>query len=315
MSQHLTSAPKTLQLDPKQYPGGIAIWGALPPIYDTSVAPPDAGVHVHARMVPGGKKSIDETFELVQVQLTNRHGLQETFTITGDDSSSYNISTVLKKRVIYLRCPQCQAIHSDREAFAVIYHQQHQCEHCGYSFESESPCISNPVMLLKELCGDVLQDREIIDPVNRKVITKQSKWPGGMQIWGSNPAILWTSPKLEEGGAHFHGFMQRTTVPSADETFGVVSIDGIVLDPEMVRYLMAQQSLPHLQLALCALECPSCGIPHFDTLDQAIIPHAVHMCAACKKVFSSPDGQPAVSNPLLHIRETLYTNYKQLQLG
>jgi len=38
--------PKVLQLDPSTYPGGIAIWGALPTVYDTSICPPDAGVHV-----------------------------------------------------------------------------------------------------------------------------------------------------------------------------------------------------------------------------------------------------------------------------
>lgn len=315
MSQYPNDGLKTLQLDPKQYPGGIAIWGALPPVYNTSVAPPDFGVHVHARMISGGKKSIDETFDLVQIQLSNRQGEQETFTITGDDSSSYNISTILKKRVIYLRCPQCQTIHSDREAFAVIYHQQHQCHQCSCLFDSDSPCISNPVMLLKELCGDVLQDREIIDPVDRKVITKQSKWPGGLQIWGSNPAILWTSSKLEERGAHFHGFMKRTTTPSADETFGVVSIDGITLDPDMVRNLMAQQTLSYLQHALCTLDCPDCGTPHFDTLDQAVIPHTIHICTVCKKPFPSPNGQPTVSNPLLRLRETLYANYRQLKFS
>jgi len=266
-------------------------------------------------MVPGGKKSIDETFETVHVQLTHRQGRPETFTITGSDASSYNISTILKKQVTYLRCPQCQSVHSDRESFAVVYHQHHRCYHCGYVFESDSPCISNPVMLLKELCGDVLQDREIRDPVNRKVMTKQSKWPGGMQIWGSNPAILWTSSKLEEGGVHFHGFLQRTMTPSADETFGVVSIDSISLDPEMVRYLMAQQALPYLQQYLCTIDCPHCGSLHFDTLDEAVIPHTIHRCTACKQSFSSPNNQPAVSNPSLRIREMLYANYQQLHVS
>ncbi|MGB8343704.1 MAG: hypothetical protein WCD86_02415 [Ktedonobacteraceae bacterium] len=312
MALDLNSDLKTLVLNPRQYPGGIAIWGALPPAYDTSLAPPDAGVHIHTRLIPGGKKSIDETFDLVQVQLFNRQGHLETFTITGEDAASYNISTILKKRVIYLRCPHCQAVHADREAFAVTYHQRHHCEHCGGSFDSDSPCISNPVMLLKETCGDVLQERPILDPVNRKVITKQSKWPGGMQIWGSNPAILWTSPKLEEGGAHFHGFLHQITTPSADETFGVVSIDGILLDPEMVRSLMAQQALPHLQSALGVLDCPHCGTPHFDSGDDAVIPHASHRCTACKRLFASPHAQPVISNPLLRIRETLYANYQQL---
>ena len=65
MSQDSNSHLDVLLLDPTQYPGGIAIWGALPAVYDTSIAPQDSGVHVHARMVAGGEKSIDETFNIV----------------------------------------------------------------------------------------------------------------------------------------------------------------------------------------------------------------------------------------------------------
>jgi hypothetical protein len=87
-------------------------------------------------------------------------------------------------------------------------------------------------MLLKELCGDVLQERAIVDPVDRRIPVRQARFPGGVQLWGSNPAIIWTSPKLEEGGIHFHGFNRRTLQPTVDETFGRLDVDGRIVNSE-----------------------------------------------------------------------------------
>jgi hypothetical protein len=89
--------PKVLQLDPKAYPGGIAIWGALPSVYDTSTCPSDCGVHVHARVKVGGTKAIDETFDAVEVQLQHQPAQRAaSFVINGDDASQYNIAAILK---------------------------------------------------------------------------------------------------------------------------------------------------------------------------------------------------------------------------
>ena len=40
-------------LDLSAFPGGAALWGAVPPAYDTTRRPVDRGIHVHARMRPG----------------------------------------------------------------------------------------------------------------------------------------------------------------------------------------------------------------------------------------------------------------------
>ena len=70
---------------------------------------------------------------------------------------------------------------------------------------------------------------------------KQSEYPGGLQIWGSNPAFLWTSEKHEEEGIHIHAFKKEGQIePDEDDTFREFTIDGIKLDPLMVRVLMAQ---------------------------------------------------------------------------
>ena len=261
----------------------------------------------------GGPKSIDETFDIVEVKITGKDGSTETFIVNGDDASNYNISTILKKKVKYLKCPECGNVHSDRDWFAVNYHQEHLCEKCGAKFSDTEPGISTPVMFLKEICGDVLQDRPIIDPVERKISVKQEKYIGGIQLWGSNPALIWTSPKLEEGGVHFHGFYKRVTTPTVDETFGVIDIDGIKLDPEMVRHLMAQQGLPYLLPNLCSLTCPNCRQPHFDKFDMATVPHSRHTCEHCQHEFDSPeDKQQAVSNPLIATLTEFYHTFHEL---
>lgn len=315
--QPATVIAPVLELDPNCYPGGIAVWGALPAIYDTTrVVLVDEGVHVHARKELGGKKEIDQTYSIVRVKLARPDRQVDTFEINGTDASYYNIGAILKFKLKYLRCPECRNVHSDRDWYAVNYHQQHTCEKCGVQFEDSEPSISNPVLFLKELCGDVLQDRPIIDPVERILHADQSKYRWGMQLWGSNPAVIWTSSKLEEGGVHFHGFYRDQEIPTVDETYGILYLDGIQLDPEMVRHLMAQQALPFLTAYLCALTCPKCQNPHFDKFDKAVHPHESHVCEHCGLEFSSPPEMPmAVSNPMVKLVDQFYARFYQLYPG
>src|SRR5438105_14334370 len=39
-----------LTLDFAKYPGGVALWGAVPAVYDTTTQPLDRGIHVHSRV-------------------------------------------------------------------------------------------------------------------------------------------------------------------------------------------------------------------------------------------------------------------------
>ncbi|AYQ30959.1 hypothetical protein [Runella sp. SP2] len=302
---------KKLCLKPSDFLGGIAIWGALNPVYNTYGGGQEEGVHVHARREIGGKKEIDETFDIVQVPYENESGAELLFEITGSDASNYNVSTIFKKNLTFLPCPNCNKIHSDKGWFAVHPHSIHRCEHCDHIFTSDFKSISNPIMMLKKLCGDTLQERIVIDPVERIMFAKQANFKGGIQIWGSNPAILWTSPKFEEGGIHFHGFRKiNSHIPEADETFGKVKVDGIYLDPEMVRHLMAQYGLEYLKGRIQSINCPSCTHDHFDTFDDAVNPHSIHCCENCGSLFLSK--LPIVSNPLVRTFKGLNQMYNQL---
>jgi hypothetical protein len=55
----------TLNLD--EYGGGIALWGAAPPIYDTTLLPLERGIHVHARPMVGANKEIDNSYPAVRI--------------------------------------------------------------------------------------------------------------------------------------------------------------------------------------------------------------------------------------------------------
>lgn len=54
-------------LDLDRYPGGVALWGAAPPVYDTTQLPFDGGIHVHARPTPKSCKEIDMTYKAVRI--------------------------------------------------------------------------------------------------------------------------------------------------------------------------------------------------------------------------------------------------------
>lgn len=43
------SEEETLALNLDRFAGGVALWGAVPPVYDTTRLPLDRGIHVHAR--------------------------------------------------------------------------------------------------------------------------------------------------------------------------------------------------------------------------------------------------------------------------
>lgn len=122
-----------------------------------------------------------------------------------------------------------------------------------------------------------------------------------IQFWGSNPAIVWTSPKLEEGGIHFHGYLKTSPVPDVDETYGYLSINRQELDPRQVRVYMAQRSV--VKSAVVALDCPACGRPHFDDGECAYIPHAHHVCEHCSHEYDTIDC--VISNPIINIINTL----------
>ena len=56
-----------LTLDLNKYLGGVALWGAVPAVYDTTRLPMDRGIHVHARPTPDSEKETDFTYRAVRL--------------------------------------------------------------------------------------------------------------------------------------------------------------------------------------------------------------------------------------------------------
>jgi ribosomal protein S27E len=163
--------------------------------------------------------------------------------------------------------------------------------------------VGNPIAGTRRACG--VSERKPV-PSARRLDIRQANYPGGIQIWGSNPAFLWTSPKDEEEGIHVHAFLEGRTRPKLDDTYGEVVIDGVRLDAAMVRVLMAQNALPSLCDRVRSLDCPSCGESQFAVGRDAHTPTAAHACGKCAKpLIHANGGHKTVLNPLPAILERL----------
>ena len=149
----------------------------------------------------------------------------------------------------------------------------------------------------REACGFEVHK---VAPAAKTLDLKQSDYPGGVQVWGSNPAFLWTGSKHEEEGIHVHAFLaDGQAEPTIDDTIREVTVDGVRLDPVMVRVLMAQNVMPSLKGRVRSMDCANCGHPQFDAGEAAYLPAAMHTCSECGRQFATPGKtRNTVANPL-----------------
>jgi hypothetical protein len=253
------SAEETLELNIDKYEGGIALWGAVPAVYDTTTLPMDRGIHVHARLSASKHKEMDKTFRAVRV--LGEDLPEDGIFISEIDAIYYMVSTVFGYETKHIICSFCGHPHLDKDFFSVHPHRRHLCAGCGKHFRDTDTAIGNPILGVREACGVKPQKTKLS---SRKLNIKQSDFLGGIQIWGSNPALLWTSDRPEDEGIHVHAFREGAEFPDPDETYGEVIIDGVHLAPIMVRVLMAQSAMPSLKGRIVSVDCTSCGKPHFS---------------------------------------------------
>jgi hypothetical protein len=272
---------------------GIALWGAAPPVYDTTAQPLDRGIHVHARVAKGGKKELDQTFRAIHIsgEQLPEGGLY----VHELDAIYYMATTVFGYTMRHVRCTHCGYSHLDRDRFSVHPHSRHLCAGCGKYFRDTQPGIGNPICGVRDACD--IQTRAP-KPTKRTLDIRQADYPGGIQIWGSNPAFIWTSKTTEEEGIHVHAF-RDDQCPVVDETYGNVRIDGIALDAVMVRLLMAQAILPSLKDRVVSVVCTSCRNGILSEGKFAFTPVTTHRCNHCnREVRTSGRVCKVVSNPL-----------------
>lgn len=295
---------ESLDLDISAYPGGVALWGSVPAVYDTTRQPIDRGIHVHARAEKRGHKDIDKTYRRLRVPLKTDLFSDGWIEINEIDAINYMITNVFGFKTTSVNCSNCGFPHLDRDWFAVHEHRKHQCHGCGRQFSDSIAGIGNPLANIREIFG--LGDRKSINP-SRSISLQQKDYPGGIQIWGSNPAILWTSGEPEEIGIHVHAFSALNDEhPCIDDTYSNVTIDGIKLDAEQIRVYMAQSAMPHLEDRIFNILCPSCKQAHFDQAELAFTPHINHECLTCNLIFrTSIRIKKTIANPFIEVRKQL----------
>jgi transposase-like protein len=292
---------EVLLLDIDRYKGGIALWGAVPAVYDTTRLPMDRGIHVHARLRPKDKKEMDCTYRAIR--LVSGRLPKEGILVSELDATYYMVSSLFGFQMRYVTCPYCDWPHLDKDWFSVHPHRRHLCAGCGKQFSDTQSGVGNPIMGVRDACGVGKQETT---PSKLILDIKQSEFPNGIQIWGSNAAFLWTRACAEEEGIHVHAFGKDPDKPELDETYGRVTIDGIDLDPTMVRVLMAQSALPSLKSRVRSMDCPSCGEPQFSDGEGAFTPAETHRCVRCGKEFPGRSRfRKTILNPLPRILERL----------
>lgn len=291
------SASETIKIDIAKYPGGVALWGAVPPIYDTTLQPIDRGIHVHARQSSEGGKEIDETFR--KVLLVDGNNPSRKAEISELDAIYYMVTSIFGYPMKYVECTRCQYPHLDKDWFSLNPHQSHLCAGCGQYFRDTSKAIGNPIKKTQSLFDNQPGKTRKID---RPLEITQSDYMGGIQIWGSNSAVFWTSDAAEEEGIHVHAFTDDESLPIIDNTFSKVVIDGVELDPLMVRILMAQNSIPHISGRIKSFNCLHCHSPHFSSGEASFTPGKTHVCNHCQKEFQSKGRlKNIIGNPLIQI--------------
>lgn len=295
---------RRFRLDPAEFPGGVALWGAVEPVYNTASEPADRGIHVHARDRVGGHKSIDQTFDGVELLVRRDLFSEERVVVTSETAVAFYISRFLGRTVVGLFCPRCHTPHLDSDWFAVKPHRQHLCHGCNRLFRDDTRSVSNPLQMVRHRLGAA---HPLAEPVRAKgeLDIRQADYPGGLQIWASNPALIWTSTRREQEGIHVHGWHRANVLPRLDGTFGRVRIDGIDLDEQQLRVFMAQNALIYLKGKVVALGCPSCGADLFDRGEAAFQPRNRHHCASCGTVFETPRRRKVVSNPFVTTLKSL----------
>lgn len=283
-----------LTLDFAEYPGGVALWGAVPPVYDTTTQPLDRGIHVHTRRSSDSDKELDKTFRAVRIvgQQLPDGGLY----VDELDAIYYMAATIFGQTMKQVLCTDCGYPHLDRDWFSVHPHVRHLCAGCGRHFRDTGAGIGNPICGVRDVCGIRTQAPKL----SKKVLEiRQQDYVGGIQIWGSNPAFIWTGKSSEEEGIHVHAFREGAPMPEVDETYGQVTVDGISLDPVMVRLFMAQSIMPSIKDRVVAVTCPSCRLGILDEGEPAFTPATTHHCKRCEKdVPVTGRLRNTIANPL-----------------
>lgn len=294
MLQHATYYHNTqadqLTICLEDYLGGVAIWGAIPAVFDTTHQGFDAGIHVHARLANSPKKIIDKTFSAVLVKYE-----QKTYPICEQSAIAFAMTSMLGITPIALSCDTCDAWILDTNLAAVSPSHHHYCSHCHEVTKTQMPCVANPLIALKTALNDTISIREV-QSAHRDIVLDATDYAGGIQLWGSNSSIIWTSNRLEESGIHVHAYNNRQK-RVIDNTYSTVVINNETISAEMLRILQVQLAIPAIKKHLGTLACPVCHTMLSHLGKNAVQPSQNQTCDSCNHQWRS---NWMISNPVYH---------------
>lgn len=216
-------------LDPSEYSGGIAVWAALEPAICTRPdgATEPTGIHVHCRRTPSGKKLVDKTFPATRIKITDPLGTAfDWIDVTPIAAQAWLKANISGLEPISIRCTYCSTPHLDLENFAIKPHRKHLCGNCGRDFWAQKPVTSNPLALLAPYLEKTNRVTEI---ASKPLEIKSSDYSGGLEIWSSTTALIWTFLRPEVVGIHVHAY-NGDGKRVVDETYGSVTLDGQLLN-------------------------------------------------------------------------------------
>ena len=287
----------TLTLPAGEYPAGVEARALVPPIYDTTISDPAIihGIHTHCRRRPGAFLDVHGTFKDLRIEVPDPRRF---VSVNYQAILHYVVSTTFGLKPKHLECPVCLTPQTDVGLWAVTPRRERTCEACGNTVQDSEDAVANAAVLARRLLMDRLDPP--LGPPAPALAVRQHDYVNGIQFWGPEAAVIYSSPEIEAGGMHTHLYDARWEVsdPAVEDNFASLEVDGIAIDPEMARLFMAQRAIPELHQALLAMACPSCGARHFDQGPEAYAPHIEHHCAGCGVKFTVGD-QPSIGNPLL----------------
>lgn len=293
-------------LDPSEYPAGIAIWGGVEPVFMTAHRPnEEAGIHVHARKSSTAEKDIDQSFD--EVTFRDRASGRD-IRIDQEAAVGFMISQIFGLQMQHVICSNCgEDIFLGRQA-AANPSRNHGCPSCSTVNTTDDEVIANPLISLRDGYSSKI-DPAVVLP-ERLLSLRWDQFPGGIDIWGSNQAIIWTARKPEEEGLHIHWYASDGTMLQ-DDTFDTVTIGATEIDVTAARLWMAQREIYQLRAAVRSINCEECGTPICSKGVQARTPSKDHSCPKCAHVTSS--GSPIIANPMPTIVQSLKSGWKQAQ--
>ena len=273
-------------------------YGALRlPVYDTTVLPLERGIHVHARPEADAAKEIDDSFAAVRI--VGSSVPEGGILISEADAVHFMTSSVFGVEMSHILM---RALRPPASRCRLV---QHPCPQPP-PVQRVRAILQRSARLGREphlrSAGGLRREGSAAQECAGKARHQAIRLSGGIQIWGSSPALLWTSPTAESKGIHVHAFKTKTGPPAIDETYSAVVIDGVKLDPQQVRVLMAQRTLLSLRNRVAAIHCPDCAAPVFEDGLLAFTPQVTHTCAKCGARFTAKGRlRKTIGNPLLGI--------------